>query len=76
MKIIPVTTTSDYAAIGQLFAQYIAWLGIDLAFQNYAHELATLPDYYGSSRGALFLARVDGLPAGCIGLRQFSASVG
>ena len=65
MKIIPVTTASDYAAVGQLFAQYVAWLGIDLAFQSYAHELATLP-YYGSARGALFLARVDDSPVSSV----------
>jgi ribosomal protein S18 acetylase RimI-like enzyme len=75
-ELVPATADSDIADIRQLFQQYAASLDIDLAFQHFEHELAALPGDYASPRGALFLARVDGAPVGCIGLRPFSSSVG
>jgi len=52
-----------------IFREYAGGLGIDLCFQNFDEELATLPGDYAPPRGALFLARVDGELAGCCGLR-------
>lgn len=52
-----------------IFREYAASLDIDLAFQNFDWELATLPGEYASPRGALRLARVDGFVAGCCALR-------
>lgn len=75
-EIIPAVSKGDIASIRQLFEQYAASLGIDLSFQHFQSELASLPGDYAPPRGALFLARVAGLPAGCIGLRPFSDSVG
>ena len=70
------TTEPELAAVRHLFRQYAASLQIDLCFQNFEHELATLPGAYASPGGALFLCRVDDIPAGCIGLRPFFDSVG
>jgi ribosomal protein S18 acetylase RimI-like enzyme len=75
-EVIPATTDSDITAIRELFEQYAASLAIDLNFQHFDQELASLPGAYFSPRGALFLARADGSAAGCIGLRPFSNSVG
>ncbi|KAK7950997.1 N-acetyltransferase [Apiospora aurea] len=43
------------AAVARLFAAYTDSLGIDLAYQNYAAELAGLPGKYGPPDGALLL---------------------
>ena len=70
------TSESDLAITRQLFRAYADALPIDLGFQNFEHELASLPGEYAAPRGALFLARVDGAAVGCIGLRPFSEDVG
>jgi ribosomal protein S18 acetylase RimI-like enzyme len=75
-QIIQATSDSEILAVRQLFEEYAASLAIDLGFQHFADELASLPGAYAPPRGALFLARADGSAAGCIGLRPFSDSVG
>jgi ribosomal protein S18 acetylase RimI-like enzyme len=57
-----------------LLREYASGLGIDLCFQNFEQELATLPGEYAPPRGAMFLAAVDGKPAGCVALRPFDAA--
>lgn len=59
----------DFDAIRLLFREYAAALGVDLCFQNFEMELATLPGDYASARGALLLAEVAGVLAGCCALR-------
>jgi GNAT superfamily N-acetyltransferase len=58
---------TDIAHARELFKEYAAWLNVDLCFQNFDEELATLPGKYAPPRGRLFLAGGD--PAGCIALR-------
>jgi ribosomal protein S18 acetylase RimI-like enzyme len=68
--IAPVRTPEDLAATAALFAEYVASLGIDLAYQNFAAELAGLPGYYAPPRGELLLARRPGGESlGCVALR-------
>jgi ribosomal protein S18 acetylase RimI-like enzyme len=57
--------------IRQLFNEYVVWLGIDLAFQDYALEFNNLPGKYAEPDGRLYIACVDGQPAGCIAMRRF-----
>jgi putative acetyltransferase len=52
-----------------LMREYAATLGVDLCFQNFETELATLPGDYAEPGGALLVALVDGQPAGCGALR-------
>ena len=59
----------DLDAVRAIFREYAQGLGVDLGFQNFEEELATLPGEYAPPRGALFLARVDGELAGCCALR-------
>ena len=59
----------DMAAIRTLFLEYQDWLRVDLCFQDFETEIATLPGAYAPPQGALWLAYVDGELAGCIGFR-------
>lgn len=65
-------TPDDVAAARELILEYQASLGVDLAFQHFADEIASLATTYGPPAGALLLATVDGAPAGCVGVRPFA----
>lgn len=60
----------------ELFSEYAAGLGIDLSFQQFDQELATLPGAYAAPNGRLLLARYDGQLAGCCALRPLATGVG
>ncbi|GAC1659706.1 MAG: GNAT family N-acetyltransferase [Acidobacteriaceae bacterium] len=69
LTIREATSAEDLSAVRELFLEYANWLGIDLCFQGFEHELATLPaDYVPEKRGALFIAELDGDAVGCAGL--------
>lgn len=59
----------EFAQVREIFREYAASLGVDLTFQDFDAELAELPGEYGTARGALLLARIDGALAGCCALR-------
>ena len=63
------STPEDVWAAATLFQEYADSLGIDLQFQGFEAELANLPGEYGTPRGCLLLAWVDGALAGCCALR-------
>ncbi len=65
----PASGEADLAAVRRLFREYQLGLGIDLCFQNFEQELATLPGAYAPPRGRLVLALSGGEPAGCVALR-------
>ncbi|WP_140627212.1 GNAT family N-acetyltransferase [Methylibium rhizosphaerae] len=52
-----------------IFREYAQALGVDLCFQNFEQELATLPGQYAAPHGLLLLAFLDGELAGCGGFR-------
>ncbi|RYG07678.1 MAG: GNAT family N-acetyltransferase [Burkholderiales bacterium] len=60
-------------AVRQIFQEYANGLGVDLDFQSFDEELASLPGEYAEPRGALMLALVDGEVAGCCALRPLDA---
>ena len=57
-------------AVRELLEEYVSSLGIDLAFQHYPQEIASLPGKYSKPDGRLYLAYCDGSVAGCVGLRR------
>ena len=68
-------SAEDITHARELFREYADWLAIDLSFQHFDDELATLPGKYASPRGRLFLAGDP--PVGCIALRPLDeAGVG
>lgn len=59
----------EWNAVRDLVREYAASLNVDLCFQDLEAELKSLPGQYAEPRGALRLAVVDGMPAGCCALR-------
>jgi ribosomal protein S18 acetylase RimI-like enzyme len=69
----PVASSADLEDVRALFQAYAASLPIDLGYQDFATELATLPGAYIAPAGALLLARDRALRAiGCVALRALA----
>ncbi len=73
IQIMPAHGAEAIPVARELFVEYAEQLGVDLCFQNFAEELATLPGAYAPPRGGVWLARVDGHDAGCVALRPLDA---
>lgn len=69
IRIIQPADPNTLHATRVIFEEYAASLQIDLAFQSFAAELASLPGLYAAPRGSLMLALVDEAVAGCCALR-------
>lgn len=67
-------TPADVAAARALILAYQASLGIDLSFQDFAGEMASLPGGYAPPDGTLLLAVAGGTTIGCVGVRRFDQS--
>ena len=66
------TTAVELASVAAVFREYAASLDVDLCFQNFDAEIASLPGEYAPPGGQLLLAYVDGELAGCGALRRFA----
>lgn len=69
VALLTPTQPDELAATRAIFQEYAEQLGVDLCFQSFDTELATLPGEYAAPRGTLLLAWVDGALAGCCALR-------
>ena len=67
-------TAEDVAQARALFQEYAEWLAVDLCFQGFAQELATLPGAYAPPRGMLLLAGRETDAVGCIALRPLAGT--
>ncbi|HEX5122574.1 MAG TPA: GNAT family N-acetyltransferase [Rhodanobacteraceae bacterium] len=64
----------DIGEIADLFRAYEAHIGVDLSYQGFASELATLPGKYAPPHGQLLIARnANGAAIGCVALRPVDA---
>ncbi len=57
-----------------LLRAYQTELGSDVCFEHLDQEIAQLPGAYSPPAGTFFLARVDGLAAGCCGFQPLPLS--
>jgi ribosomal protein S18 acetylase RimI-like enzyme len=71
----PAARPADIDLARQLFREYAAEIGVDLCFQGFGAELASLPGDYAPPAGRLLLARQDGAVIGCGALRPLRAGV-
>ncbi len=70
------STPADIALARALFVEYAQWLEVDLCFQGFDRELATLPGAYAPPSGRLLLAGGTGGAFGCIALRPIESASG
>jgi GNAT superfamily N-acetyltransferase len=68
------TVPDDVALARALFVEYATWLEVDLCFQGFDEELATLPGAYAPPSGRLLVAGPAGQAFGCIALRPLRES--
>jgi putative acetyltransferase len=66
---------ADVAEVRALFLEYAASLGVDLGYQGFHEEVASLPGVYALPRGCLLLARRDARSLACAGVRPIDADV-
>ncbi|CAG1014184.1 amino-acid N-acetyltransferase [Burkholderiaceae bacterium] len=69
IRLVTPDTPELLAATREVFREYAQSLDVDLCFQNFEAELATLPGEYAQPSGCLLLAFVDSALAGCGALR-------
>jgi ribosomal protein S18 acetylase RimI-like enzyme len=67
-------SSEELAALRGIFLEYANTLKIDLCFQDFDRELASLPGEYAQPRGYLLAAVVDGSLAGCCALRALDSA--
>ncbi len=73
--IAPARMPADLHLVRNLFTEYADSLGIDLSFQGFEQELATLPGRYAPPDGRLLLARHGDQVLGCVGLRKLEDGI-
>jgi GNAT superfamily N-acetyltransferase len=66
---------SDIPDVRAMLRDYVAWIGLDLAFQEIDEELDGLPGEYVPPRGALFVVEDRPRLVAMIGLRPLDADV-
>jgi ribosomal protein S18 acetylase RimI-like enzyme len=75
MKLIQAKSPEEIQQVRKLFEEYVAWLGINLCFQNFDKEVAELPGDYAPPSGRLLLASEKDEIIGCVALRKIGEDV-
>ena len=75
MKLVQASSPAEMEEVRQLFKEYHDWLGLNLCFQNFDEEVASLPGQYVPPSGRLFLAIEDDRVAGCIAMRKLEEGI-
>ena len=65
----------DIPEVRTMLREYVAWIGLDLAYQEIDEEIAMLPGDYEPPGGALFVAEEGHHLVGMIALRQLDGSI-
>lgn len=69
VEIVRAHTDDQILKAKRLFQEYAESLGFDLGFQGFDKEMDSFPAQYSPPAGALFLARSETHPIGCVGVR-------
>ena len=74
IELVVPETPALLDATREIFREYAGELTVDLCFQGFDAELASLPGDYAGPQGLLLLAFVDGALAGCGAFRPLPGS--
>ncbi len=66
----------EYIAAVALFREYAEYINIDLSFQHFDDELASLEQVYSFPAGGICLSRSGNSYTGCVGLRKAKIAEG
>jgi ribosomal protein S18 acetylase RimI-like enzyme len=72
LQLVQPDSPELWLAARGLVQEYAASLDFELCFQDFAHELETLPSEYGPPGGHFVLASSNGVFVGCGGVRRFT----
>ncbi|MFL6209152.1 MAG: GNAT family N-acetyltransferase [Pyrinomonadaceae bacterium] len=75
MKLRQCQTETDWAQARVLMLELVASIDVDISFQNFDEELASLRHMYAPPTGGLLLVEAEDGFAGCVALRQFAAGI-
>jgi putative acetyltransferase len=75
VKITAAQSPDEIEEVRHLFWEYETFLGVDLSFQGFEDELASLPGKYAPPTGALFIAVSGRRTVGCAALRKLEDAV-
>jgi ribosomal protein S18 acetylase RimI-like enzyme len=75
VRLLEARTTAELDQARRLFRAYADWLEVDLCFQGFEQELASLPGRYAPPAGRLLLAKVGNEAIGCAGLRPLEPGI-
>lgn len=70
--LIDASTDSEVARARDLMLTYAHSLSVSLDFQGFDQEMSQLPGPYAAPDGALVIATVNGIDAGCCALRPIA----
>lgn len=68
--VLEAASVEQLAVARELFMEYANAIGVDLCFQSFDQELASLPGRYAPPAGRLRVAFANSTPAGCVALRR------
>ncbi len=75
VNIVQAERASQIDDARSIFREYEVWIDLDLCFQGFEAELATLPGKYAMPDGRLLLAYVDDRLGGCIAMRKLENGI-
>jgi ribosomal protein S18 acetylase RimI-like enzyme len=75
VRIVEARSAEEIAEVAALFAEYASALDVDLSFQGFETELATLPGAYAPPSGRLMVAFDGTTAAGCVGVRPLEGRI-
>lgn len=75
VRLDPAVSRDDISHVRALLLEYGESLSVGLGFQDFDHELSSLPGDYAPPAGSLLLARIDDRVAGCVALRALEPGV-
>ena len=76
LEVIPNPSGKDLDAVRALFREHGLTVHHHVGTESILADAIALPGHYAPPRGALYLARLDGVPAGCAALHGLDLTIG